>query len=326
MFMRLLVSLLLVASLAISTFGLSRLKQETPNQSEDETLRPDEEREARAFVEDFIERLEKSQDVTPLVKELYVSDFTERLRSNMADVIPLAATSEVAAQLSSDEILAAYAASTNMLYLASVRYMEILGRRARERAKRGEPMDSDEESDLTIEELIPPKLIQLIQSDPALAAILAHELEKEKKERDAGQNYKDTDPPAVPETETHKDAQDSNSGDDFIPFKSVDKMRHYTSLAEQGVALLREYINTSPEEERLSARESWLKLINGSKDQEPDENRTMINPRLHVLTEEFMGYSAGTRLICADVLIFHVDMVRGTDGQLKIVHMYLQDD
>ena len=325
MFLRLLISLLLIASLATATLGRPVVKLEE-NQAKEGTLTPDEEREARELAEDFIKRLEESEDVTPLLREFYVSDFAERLRDRMEEVFPLAAKPEVAALMSSEEILRAYAASINCIYLASVHYTEILRRRASERAERGEPKDSDAENDLTIEELIPPKLIKLIQSDPALAAMLAEELNKENEKRASQQETSVTEHSPLPESERYQDPQESASLEDIIPFKSIEQMRHYTSLAEQGVALLREHINSFPKEQRPSVRESWYKLINRSTNEGADENKYIINPRLNTLTDEYMGYSAGTRLIRADVLMFHIDMVRATDGRLKVLNVYMMMD
>ena len=327
MFMRSLIAFIVITALMAATMGRTPVNQEeTPTQAQEMELTPDEEREARELAEDFIERLEESEDVTPLVKEFYVGDFPERLRDRMERVFPLAAKPDVAAQMTSDEILRAYAASINCIYLASVHYTEILSRRASEKAKRGLPKDSDTEKDLTIEELIPPKLIKLIQSDPALAAMLAQEMNKQVERRTSKQETSVIETAPVPESERYQDTQESASLEDIIPFKSIEQMRHYTSLAEQGVVLLREHINSFPKDQRPSVRESWYKLINTSTNEESDENKDIISPRLNILTDEFMGYSAGTRLICADVLMLHMDMVRTTDGRLKVLNVYMMVD
>jgi hypothetical protein len=308
------------------TMGRSVVKQqETPDQAKEETLTPEEEREARALAKDFIERLEKSEDVTPLVKDLYVTDFAERLRGDMDTVFPLAATPEVAAQLSSDEILHAYAASINCVFLGAVHYMEILRRHANERAKRGEPRNSDADLDVTIEELFPPKLIELIQSDPALAAMLAAEIKEQAEESATKEDSSLIEPSAPKEADRDEDSQKSSSPEAFLPFRSVEQMRHYTSLAEQGVALIRDHINSIPKEERPPALETWHKLVNDSTDEEVDANEDMIKPRLDTLTYEFRGYPAGTRLIDVTIMMFYMVMVRDADGGLKVLdfHLYL---
>lgn len=327
MLIRSLMSLLLIASIVMATMGRPVVKQEeTPNQAKEETLTPDEEREARALAEEFFDRLDKSEDVTPLVRDLFVSDFAERLRSNMEDSFPLAATPEVAAQLSSDEILRAYAASINCVYLGSVHYIGIVRRHANERAKRGEPKDSDADQDVTIEELFPPKLIKLIQSDPALAAMLAKEIKEQAEGRATKEDSSLIENAAPKETDKDKDSQESSSLELSLPFKNVEQMRHYTSLAEQGVALLRDHINSIPKEQRPPVMETWRRLVNDSTDEEADEKKDAIKPRLDVLTDEFMGYSPGTRLICANVMMFHIIMVRTSEGSLKVLDFHMLMD
>ena len=318
------ISLLLIASFAMATMGRSLVKQEeTPDQAKEETLTPDEEREARALAEDFISRLEKSEDVTPLVKELFVNDFTERLRSNMKGLFPLVATPEVAAQMSSDEILRAYAASINCIYLASRLYIEFERKREQEKAQRGETADQDEVQQPMLSELIPPSIIKLIQSDPLLAALLEQAIREEKEESRSNQTASDIPNALTSEADRSMVSRDSESLEDFWPFTSIEQMRHYTSLTEQGVKLLREHIDSLPPQLRPSVTEFWSSSRVRSTDEEADENKETIKPRLDVLTDEFMGYSAGTRLICANVMMFHMDMVRTTDGRLKVLNIYL---
>lgn len=325
MYLRSMTSVLLIASLAMVTIGRPVVRQEeTPNQAKEETLTPDEEREARALADDFIERLEKSEDVTPLVKELFVEDFTERLRSRMDSLFPLAATPELAAQLSSDDILRAYAASINCIYVIIIHYTDLLRRRANERAKRGEPKNSEAERVLSIEELIPPKLINLIESDPALATLLSQEMKKENEKRE--KETADIEPAPVPDADRYEDSEEATSIENIIPFKNAEQLCHYILLAEQGVALLREHINSFPNDERPPVRESWRKLMNESSDDDADDDEDSIKPRLDILTDEFMGYSPGTRLICANVMMFHIIMVRTSDGRLKVLDFHMLMD
>lgn len=327
MFIRPLLVFLLIASMTTATMGRAPLKQDdTQDQAKQEVLTPDEENEARALAEEFITRLEKSEDVTPLVKDLYVSGFTERLRDRMDGLFPLAATPEVAAQMSSDEILRAYAASINCIYLASRLYIEFERKHEQEKAQRGDTAEQEEEPDPTIEELIPPSIIKLIESDPVLAALFEQAKKDEQEERRRNQSGPAVENAPTSEADRESVSQVTESFEDLFPFRSLEQMRHYTSLTEQAVTLLREHINSLPLELKPSVSEALSKSKKESTDEEASEAEDTINPRLHVLSNEFMGYSVGTHIICANALIFHMDMVRGADGRFKIMSVYLVMD
>jgi hypothetical protein len=51
----------------------------------------------------------------------------------------------------------------------------------------------------------------------------------------------------------------------------------------------------------------------------------LLKPRAWMLTEEFYGYPKGTRIICLNVLVYHMDLVR-VDGKLKVLALYLDVD
>ena len=187
------ITLLLIITLTITATGNFSLQQdEPPAQAEAYELTPEEEREAFALVEKFIVHMEKTQDVTPMIKELYVSDFPERLQQDdMGSLFPLALTPEVAAQATPDELQRVYAASINATHLGMTLYMAAYLKR--KQAGRDVNVNA-EEDEYTIAELVPPGVIKLIQSDPVLAKLL-----KKIAERTANaltQNEADAAPPA----------------------------------------------------------------------------------------------------------------------------------
>jgi hypothetical protein len=96
---------LLVMSLMTTCAARTSLSQdETPGTAQEEKLTPEEEREARALAGEFIRRLDETGDVTPLLSELYINDFAERLREDdgVEELFPLAVRREVAAQATPD--------------------------------------------------------------------------------------------------------------------------------------------------------------------------------------------------------------------------------
>jgi hypothetical protein len=354
MFKRLFISILLVTSLMLTATGRTLVTQDAtpPPAVEEEQLSPEEEREARALAEEFIARLEKTQDVTPLLADMYVSDFAERLRDDqdIEGLIPFSVKREVAAQASPEEIRRLYAASINGMYLGMRLYLAADKKRKQESAQHGESVGPERGEELTVSEILPPGLIQLMRSDPKLAAILEKELEREKRESalrqnqtntetadaiqpvedagDAKENLSSAATDSAKETEENsaKETDDIDSLEDILPLKSLDEMRHYTKLMEQGVVLIREHLKTLPTELNTSLSKYFDNEIEAPEDGQAQEAKDMIYPRLGISVKEYMGYPAGTRFICAHPLIFHIKMVRGTDGHLKIFNVQMLSD
>jgi hypothetical protein len=315
-----------MATLTMTAAGRVSLKQdEMPAQAQQEQLTPDEEREARAFVEEFLARFEKTQDVTPLLNEMFVSDFAERLQhDDIGSLFPLALDPEIAEQATPEEIRRVYAASLNCLHLGMRLFIAASQKRKLEKAQRKAPETEEEERDFTIEELIPPSVIKLIQSDPLLARLLEKELQKEKANRASRPEGDEAAP--NPEAETEANPDEPQSFDDLAPFKSLEQMRLYTAMTEQGLALIREHLKTLPPELTVSINDFWTQREANPEEAKTEQKKDLIDPRPHILTSPFMGYPEGTRMICANVLLFHMDMTRDADGHLKIVKVYLLDD
>jgi hypothetical protein len=105
---------------------------------------------------------------------------------------------------------------------------------------------------------------------------------------------------------------------EIVPLKSLDRLRHYTRMMEQALDLMREHLNSLPPEKNPSLCDFWSsRTKDGVIEEEP------IKLYVTVLDSEFMGYTKGTLLICADVMVFHLDIVRAERGKLKILAAYL---
>lgn len=324
MLTRPLIALLLIALLTLSTLGQTPIEQDETlaRTSEQERLTPEEEREARSLAEEFFKRLEQEQDVTPLVKELHVSDFAARMQQDdMGGLFPLAVTPEVAAGATPDEILRLYAASINVMYLSLRLYIAAC---LKQRLKpRDEKASAKEE--LTIEEIIPHTVIKLIQSDPVLARLLAKEL-KEEAARNAPTQETDENNQATESTDAAAQNGEPQSFEDLVPFKTIERMRHYLSMMEQGLDLIREHLKTLPPELTPSVKDFYLR--EQMKDASGKEAEKQVLPKFvtgidtQILDSDYMGYAKGTRFICVQALI-HIDMTRTPDGTLKIVKVNL---
>ncbi|MBV9209755.1 MAG: hypothetical protein JOZ52_03950 [Acidobacteria bacterium] len=327
--------LALLLSLSFITTGAARTtlpQDEETNEpaQQKEQLSPEEEREARAIAEEFIERLEKTGDIAPLVKDLYVSDFNSRLRGQTEGFLPLAIKREVARQMSDEDILRAYTASINCMYLTFRLYAAFEKKRAQEKASRRDKdatKDEDEEDAPTIDELIPPSVIKLIQSDPALNAMLEDARQDEREKREAQQKASSSE---QADTSSDKSVQtyspNTAAFDELLPFKNAEDARRYTWLAEQAAQLLRDHLKSLPPGQMPSVKEVMSYLQSNSDADNAAEAKDFINPRPYVLNDEFMGYPTGTHIICADVLMFHMDLTRTPDGHLKVLNVYLMMD
>ncbi len=309
---RILAAFLLITVLSVGVIGRQPAMQDE-SKAEEVKLTPDEEREANAIAKEFIERLENSGDVTPLIKDLYVTDFPELMRGRLSTNFPLAASDEVAAQMSPDDILRAYSASINCMYLASLLYVEWEQNRKKELERLGKTEDSEVRESPKILELIPPDILKLIQSDALLAKLLEHAVKEESDEDNENADK-----------ERMQDPSDDESFDNFWPFRSLEDLRHYTSLMEQGIKLLREHVNSRPAKLKPSLKEFMLETRGKSADD--DDVEKGVSLRTYLLKEEFMGHSVGTKIICANVLIFHMDLVRNANGQLKVLNAYMMMD
>jgi|GEM_PF-6797508 len=331
MLMRPLIALMLIALLTLSTTGRAAIEQEEETlarTSEQEQLTPGEKREALALAEEFFKRLEQEQDVTPLVRELYVSDFAARMQQDdMGSLFPLAVTPEVAAEATPDEILRLYAASINVMYLALRLYIaDCLKQSQKPRAEQALAKE-----EIAIEEIIPPTVIKLIQSDPLLARLLAKELQKEAARNAPAQETDETNQATASTDDAEEEAQNGEPQaiEDLVPFKTTERMRHYLSMMEQGLGLIREHLKTLPPEFTPSVKDFYLKQQlkeaagKGAEKQVIPRFVTGIEAR--ILDSEYMGYAKGTRLICAQALV-HIDMTRMPDGTLKIVKVHLPMD
>ncbi len=325
MLMRTLLTFLLVISFIRTGAARTSLPQdETPGTAQEEKLTPEEESEARVLAEEFIRRLEETEDASPLLSELYIDDFAERLREDagVESLFPLAVKREVAAQATPDEMRRMYVASINGSYMGMRLLLAAELKRKQEQLK-GQANDED----LTIEELLTPGLIKLIQSDPILNALLEKQQKKEAARRTARERGAQDEPAPAQQAESDSEtaASDDSEADadrlfeDTFAFMSLEQMRHYTSLVEQGVELLRAYFKSLSPELRPTIAGFYDEMDKESDDEESSEKKERIWPQLRrVENTGFMGYATGTRVIRVDTFMFRLDMVRAPDGKLKI--------
>jgi len=144
----------------------------------------------------------------------------------------------------------------------------------------------------------------VFESNPTLRALM---------EEEAGEEAKSQPEPQGEETESKA----TEKG-----IKTIEELRTMTTALEQAVVLLRAHVKTLPS--TLPMNEL---IRNKGSDAYPNaaDHENLLKPFSYTLSDDFYGYPAGTRLICASLLPFHLDLVR-VGQHLKVVSIHIQGD
>lgn len=299
---RVLVANLLVVLLMTTANGGSFItKRAAPaaQEAEDETKITEEEKaEAHEVAARFLRRLQETNDLAPLVGEMFVPDYAARLRQE-ATSKPLALLSRSAVEQASREELARYdLALNNGLYLGSLLFLAY-------QTSHPEEEEVDQQWGAAYyKQLLPPDMIELCKTDPILRVLFEEETNESAEEKQTGA------PVANSNVIDHDDE----------PVRSVEQLRSFTSTLEQLIVLGRKHLAASPRQ---------LSIVERHKGASEEENwkaeSESWKPRAWTLTRESYGYPIGTRIFCLNVSIYHLDLVR-VDGRLKVLALYLDTD
>lgn len=293
---------LLVVLLVTTTNGGSFItKRAAPaaQEVEDETkITQQEAAEAHEIAGRFLRRLHETNDLAPLVGEMFVPDYAVRLRQEASNK-PLALLSKSAVEQASREELARYElALNNSLYLASLLLL------AYQTSHPAED-DVDEWSATYYKRMLPPEIIELCREDAILRVLFEEETNERGEEDGSG---------ASP-------SENSNVIDhDDEPIRSREQLRSFTSTLEQAIVLARRHLDALPRKPAFVERHKGA-----SEEENWKAERETLKPRAWTLTRESYGYPIGTRIICVNVAIYHMDLIR-VDGQLKVLALYMDMD
>jgi hypothetical protein len=296
--LRPIITLLLTITLAINATVLAA--QNGPDDSpaakdDDDKITVQEEREAREIVAQFTKRWQETEDIGPLVDELYVSDFADRLRQEPQLLYFIELKEEQLPPETRDDLRRHYVAMTNFLHLMLRIYAVYESTRT---------PDDDEGEHLKLRQIIPANVWSVFESNPTLKAFMDEEM---------GESAESQAEPQGQET----DEQATAKG-----IKAIEQLRILTPALEKAVVLLREHVKTLPS--TLPASEV-IRNKQSDEDSSEAEHDDPLMPRSYILSEEFYGYPAGTRLICVDLTPFHMDLVRVGD-HFKVLSIYIQGD
>lgn len=292
--LRTLIALLLMLTLTLTALGSPRKEAEEAAAARDEKITPDEEREARELAALFVERWQETEDINPLIGEFFVQDFTDRLHYQPQILYFGELKNEQLLLENPDDLRRHYVAMTNFLYLL-FRLEEIYA-----------PLLKSEEgqAEMDVRQMLPASVLNVFRSNPIMNALMSEE--------DGNQA----------EGQTEGSTQRADSEADARLIKNIEELRSLTSTLEQANALLRAHLKTLPH--TLSINETMANRQDDTQSSD-NENDDPLNPRIYLLSEDFYGYPKGTRLICLNVMLFHVDLVR-VEGRLKVLSVYLQTD
>jgi hypothetical protein len=267
-----------------------------PVETNDAPLTPDEELEARAVAEQFISRFEGSNDLLSIVDDLYVRDFNDRLRDDVADrfIVPIA--SDLALQVKGDELRRCHIATLKFLYL----YILIGSAWYSAHYPRADAEQEESEKEFNPMEALPARAIAVLKNDPAFAELI---LEASKSSSKSNNKVEEQ---AIVEG-VEKKVEDRD-----LTIKDMERLRSYVSILEQAVAIMSEHLQTLP------APHTWQGFVDSMREPGEEPTGEPARPRVITLIYDSFGCPKGTRLICINVMDFHMELVR-IDGQLKIL-------
>jgi hypothetical protein len=261
-----------------------------PRDPAGERLTPGEEIEARELARLFVERFRETNDIAPLVEELFVEDFAERLRHD-ADGAPMCfLRREVALRAAPAELREFYVAEFNFFVLTLEHWMS-----------RPEGPGGDGEGEPTLEQMYPREVAEVLRSEPLFAAYIT------------GDKPAPEEPGAAESGEAKPDGAKGEGDDDDRFVTSLTMLRELTSLTGKAVGALRPHVPP------------FALMIEARRETIGDEHLCEIDaPYAETREDSFYGFPAGTRFIRLDVEPLHdlqlqLYAVRVEDGRLRIL-------
>jgi hypothetical protein len=295
------ITLLLTIILAANALGQQpQTTEDMPVEKGEEKLTTEEEREAREIAALLNKRWKETQDIRPLIKEHFVTDFADRLRYEPQVLYFAEIKPELFVPENRDEMQRHYVAMTNFVHLV-FRLYETYG-------AGGISVEGQDGPELY--EIIPAAVWNMLRDNPTMYAVLAEEM---------GENARAQQAEPV--------EQDTAKREQAKTVKTIEELRSLTTTLEHACVLLRDHLKTLPSTLPMSeqAKEQKRNTDSNAAGNDATDDDDALRPRLHILSRDFFGYPAGTRMICFNILMFHVDLVR-VGNRLRVLSIYLQTD
>ncbi len=263
-----------------------RLTQE----NEHEKITPEEEREARKLASLFVKRFRETNDIAPLIDELFVEDVGKRLRYDTEGIPMIFVERDVAWQAAPAELSRFYIAQFNFVTLTLeywMTYPHVL------------EADDEDAREPELEQMFPSEVAGVLRSDPNFSAFINGEGAAEKESSETEEGVGSASGPSDQET-------------DEIFIKTLTALREVTLTTEKAADALRPHVPPFPV------------LREALKDRIDDKNLVEVHaPSLETHEEAFYGFPPATRFICLKVEPVHnlqVDLCMVViDGRIRIV-------
>ena len=269
-------------------------------------LTPDEEQEARELADAFVKRFRETNDIAPLVEELFVEDFAERLRHDVNGVPLCLLRREVALRAAPAELREFYVAQFNFLALSLEYWMS-----------RPEGAGGGEEEP-TLEQMYPHEVVGVLRREPHFAAFITGDKSApEEPDEERAEPVESSLSDAAKSDEEKFDKAKRKADDEERFVKSLDALREVTTTAEKAAKALR--LSVPPFAYMLEAQRETI----------ADEDLPEADaPGAETFEQAFYGFPAGTRFIRLNVeplygLQMQLYAVRVKDGRLRITAAFI---
>ena len=265
----------------------------------------EEQRQARELAVQFLERLKQTDDIAPLVEEMYAGDFPSRLRLDTEGML-LFVGPNVALRATPDEMLSLYTAQFNFFTM----FLRYNLARSLDRQLVGIDVE-----DMSFEDL-PADVAVALNSDPIFSRVLAEE-EARKRSDDSGV-AETVGEIAVGETAGSANADNATARanakdrEDDLLIGSVAELRASTAAMTKTVDALRPYTPSF-----------WTMIETHAARVTTEDCEEISSPDLDIRAEAAFGFPAETRFISVTVEPIHDFQFQlvfvETESRLKIV-------
>ncbi|HEX8161535.1 MAG TPA: hypothetical protein VF538_06660 [Pyrinomonadaceae bacterium] len=318
------ITTLLSAALALSGAG----RVAASPRDEGPAITAEEEREARALLEEFNGKFVETNDIGPLIKDYFVPDFSSRLSGGEQTFpLELIGWKDEAAPPDPEDLRRFYVAATNLLQVVFPLYAAAAKKcaededreDAHEAGAAGEG-ECDDGHDPKWRKFLPPAAVEIVESDPLLREMWLGSDEADAASNDAGAQPTPQVDASAPSECAEGCAESADTEGRLV--ENAAELRHLAELFEALGKILREHLTAHPvefgkaaEDEDSESKEAEFRKF--------DPKSVSISHDPRVLKREFYGYPEGTRLVCAGVGALHAELVRVDDGRLRILTIYL---
>jgi hypothetical protein len=260
------------------------------------------------------------------MSEMFIPDFDRHLRNDGHLSLWISINPSALAAASDEDLRSCYTQNTTFIYLASRFYLTAI-------SERHQLDDEACEKDPSLASVLPIRAIEILKRDPLIAREFLDEDNEESDRSTDGSNSTGANGnpvTEVPLTETDKSLEENGAerkeedsatatkekeNDSQAGIRSLEQLKNYISVLRRANAILSDEARRRPH----------LKALLEAKAKQSESDEFSLNPRAYTLTDDWFGYAKGTRVICVNALIFHMDLVE-VDGQLKIANLYIADD